>query len=161
MGKNVNELLLQLYENPRSNVSFSGQKKLYKAAKKLNPDINIDDINFFLRNQDSHTLYKLTRKKYPTQKILAPKPLTILSLDLADLSKLSRFNGNINFLMYFIDLFSKKITVIPIKNKTKTSILNGLINFFSQENNHLYSRIYSDKESGLWSNEVKEYLNKN
>ena len=161
MGKNINKLLLGLYENPRSNVSFSGETKLFKEARKLNNNINIKDVKIFLRNQDSHTLYKLTRKKYPTQKILAPKPLTILSLDLADFSKLSSYNRNIKFLMYFIDLFSKKVSVIPIKNKSKTSILNGLINFFNQDNNHLYTRIYSDKESGLWSNNVKQYLNKN
>ena len=73
---------------------------------------------------------------------MAPKPLTILSLDLADFSKLSKYNRNIKFLMFFIDLFSKKVSVIPIKNKSKNSILKGLINFFSQENNHLYSLIY-------------------
>ena len=161
MGKNVDELLLQLYENPRSNASFSGEKRLFNAAKKINPNITVNEVKNFLRNQDSHTLYKLTRKRYPTQKILAPKPLTIFSLDLADFSKLSKYNKNVKFLMYFIDLFSKKVTVIPIKNKSKSSILNGLINFFSQENNQLYTRIYSDKESGLWSNEVKNYLNKN
>ena len=161
MVKNINKLLLELYENPRSNVSFSGETKLFKKARKLNNKISITDVKIFLRNQDSYTLYKLTRKKYPTQKILAPKPLTILSLDLADFSKLSSYNKNIKFLMFFIDLFSKKVTVIPIKNKSKTSILNGLINFFNQKNNHLYTRIYSDKESGLWSNNVKQYLNKN
>ena len=161
MGKNFHKLLLQLYENPRSNVSFSGETKLFKAAKKLNSNITINDVKKFLRNQDSYTLYRLTRKKYPTQKILSPKPKTIVSLDLGDLSKLSKYNKNVKFLMYFIDLFSKKVTLIPIRNKSKSSILNGLINFFSQENNHLYTHIYSDKESGLWSNEVKEYLNKN
>ena len=114
MGKNINKLLLELYENPRSNVSFSGETKLFKTARKLNNKISITDVKNFLRNQDSYTLYKLTRKKYPTQKILAPKPLTILSLDLADFSKLSSYNKNIKFLMFFIDLFSKKISIIPI-----------------------------------------------
>lgn len=161
MGKNIDKLLLELYENPRSNVSFSGEKKLFKAAKKLNSNVTIKDIKTFLRNQESYTLYKLTKKKYPTQKILAPKPLTIVSLDLADLSKISKYNKNIKFLMFFIDLFSKKISVIPIKNKSKTSILNGLIKFFSLENNHLYSRIYSDKEGALWSTIVKKYLDRN
>ena len=161
MGKNIDKLLLQLYENPRSNVSFSGETKLFNAAKKLNSNITINDVKKFLRKQESYTLFRLTKKKYSTQKILSPKPKTIVSLDLGDLSKLSKYNKNIKFLMFFIDLFSKKVSVIPIKNKSKTSILNGLSEFFNIRDNNLYSRIYSDKESGLWSKDVIRYLNNN
>ena len=68
MGKNIDKLLLELYENPRSNVSFSGEKKLFKAAKKLNSNITIKDIKNFLRNQESYTLYKLTKKNIQLRK---------------------------------------------------------------------------------------------
>ena len=33
MGKNIDKLLLELYENPRSNVSFSGEKNYLKQLK--------------------------------------------------------------------------------------------------------------------------------
>ena len=68
MGKNIDKLLLQLYENSRSNVRFSGETKLFKAAKKLNSNITIKDIKIFLRNQESYTLYKLTKKKIQLKK---------------------------------------------------------------------------------------------
>ena len=63
--------------------------------------------------------------------------------------------------MYFIDVFSRKITVIPMKNKSKTSILLCLKDFFKREDNYKYSRIYSDLEAGLYSKLVKDYLDKN
>ena len=81
-------------------------------------------------------------------------------MDLLDLKNISEFNGNLNFLVLFVDVFSKYLTVIPIKNKSKESILFALKTFFEKKNNHRYSRIYSDMERGLYSNLVLQYLKK-
>ena len=72
MGKNIDKLLLQLYENPRSNVSFSGETKLFNAAKKLNSNITINDVKKFLRKQESYTLFRLTKKNIQLKKYYPP-----------------------------------------------------------------------------------------
>merc|ERR1739842_129840 len=77
------------------------------------------------------------------------------------MSKLSSDNENIKFLMFFIDNFSKKITVVPILNKSKTEILRGLTYFFDIDGNDKYVRIFSDYEPSLYSRLVKDYLLKN
>ena len=101
------------------------------------------------------------KKKYLTQKIISARPKIIIALDLIDMQNFSAFNNNTKYLMYFIDIFSKYITVIKLKDKTKYSILNGLKTFFKMKDNFLYSRIYSDMESGLKSNIAKQFLNEN
>ena len=114
----------------------------------------------FLQSQDSYTLHFATPKRFLTQKIISAKPKVIISLDLIDVKNLAKYNSQIKYLMYYIDIFSKRVTIITLKDKTKNSILLGLKKFFSQEDNHKYSRIYSDLESGLYSNLVKQYLSK-
>ena len=54
-------------------------------------------------------------------------------MDLLDLKNISEFNGNFNFLVLFVDFFSKYLTVIPIKNKSKESILFALKTFFEKK----------------------------
>ena len=88
------------------------------------------DVKHFLEKQDSYTLFKLSKKRFPFQKIIAAAPKIIISLDLIDMTNLSKDNDNFKFLMYFIDVFSRKITIIPIKNKMKLTVLEGLIFFF-------------------------------
>ena len=155
------KVLLELYQNPDSVSSFSTPKKLYAVAKKINPRISLKDVHSFLQNQESYTLHRLTRKKIPTQKVIVSTPRVIVSLDLIDMSKLSSDNENVKFLMFFIDNFSKKITVVPILNKSKTEILRGLTYFFDIEGNDKYVRIFSDYEPSLYSRLVKDYLLKN
>ena len=159
-NQKIINLLTELYENPKSVSSFSGVSKLYREAKKLIPSITINNVKTFLKGVDSYTLHRLSRKKFVTQKIIAGGPKTIICMDLIDMNKLSAYNNNIKFLMYFIDVFSKKVSVIPLFNKTKNSILYGLKSFFNINDNKKYSRLYSDFESGLYSNIVKLYLKK-
>ena len=168
MEKNINiqnekrqKILKDLYENPESISSFSGVKNLYNHAKKYIPDISLVEVKKFLKSVDTYTLHKLTPKRFPTQKIIAAKPKIIVSLDLIDMSKLAKYNNGVKFLMYFIDVYSKKITVIKLKNKNTHSILEGLKYFFELDDNWKYSRIYSDFEASLYSKQVKDYLKKN
>ena len=160
VNKNKLELLQNLYENPESGVSFSGIYKLYNAAKIIDSKITLNDVKKYLKGVESYSLHKLTPKKYPTQKVLAAKPGIIVGLDLIDVSNLSKNNDNIRFLIYFIDIFSRKVSVIPILDKTKSSILNGLKDFFNKGQNYKYKRIYSDEEPGLLSKEVENYIKK-
>lgn len=159
-NKHIEKLLLSIYTNPANPASFSSVKKLHEAAKKYDKNISIRDIKLFLKNQLSYTLHFPTKKRFLTQKIISAKPKVIIGLDLIDLQKFSSFNNNIKYLMIFIDIFSKYITVLPLKNKTKYSILDGLKTFFKMKDNHLYSRIYSDMESGLKSKLTTQFLNK-
>ena len=115
----------------------------------------------FLATQDSYTLHKPTKKHFLTQNVLAPKPLVIISMDLVDVKNISNFNKGFNYLVLFVDVFSKYLTIIPIKNKNKESILFSLKTFFEKDENNQYSRIYSDLEGGLYSKLVLDYLKKN
>ena len=160
-NKNIENLLLTIYTDPANPGSFSSIKKLHEAAKKYDKNISISDIKLFLKNQLSYTLHFPTKKRFLTQKIISAKPKIIIGLDLIDMQKFSSFNNNIKYLMIFIDIFSKYITVLPLKNKTKHSIIDGLKTFFQMKDNHLYSRIYSDMESGLKSKLTTQFLKEN
>ena len=160
MKNKIRNILLSIYENPENSASFSSIKKLYNKAIKLHPQISLKDVKFFLKSQDSYTKHKLTPRKHEFQKVIAAKPKIIVGMDLLDVRDLSLYNNNVNFIMFFVDLYSKKITAVPLKNKSKESILQGLTDFFKIRDNKLYSRIFSDKESGLYSNLVKTFLEK-
>ena len=49
----------------------------------------------------------------------------IWGVDLADMQSLSKYNKGIKYLLSAIDLFSKYASVLPIKDKKGTSIVNA------------------------------------
>ena len=46
-------------------------------------------------------------------------------IDLADMQLLSKYNKGNKYLLFAVDLFSKYVWVIPIKDKNGTSIVNA------------------------------------
>ena len=152
--------LQSIYENPLNVGSFSSVYKLYKSGKAINANITLQDTRKFLSTQDSYTLHKPTKKTFLTQQILAPKPKVIISMDLIDIKNISEFNDGFKYLILYVDVFSKYLSTIPILDKTKESILMGLKAFFNKNDNYKYSRIYSDMESGLYSNLIRNLKKK-
>ena len=156
----IDKILLDIYSDVKfSNVAFTSIKNLYKNAKKIIPQITINDVKEFLKKQDSYTLHKLTPKRFKFyRKVIAPRPKIYLGLDLIDMLKYSEYNDGIKYLIFLIDIFSRKIWVYPVKNKTKFDILKSLEHFLNLKNNNTYKRIYSDLEGGLYSNLVLDFL---
>ena len=58
--------------------------------------------------------------------------LNIWGVDLADMQSLSKFNKGFKYLLCAIDLFSKYVWVIPIKEKKGTSIGTSIVNAFKE-----------------------------
>ena len=125
----IQNLLLSIYEDPQSIASFSGIKKLYAAARKINPKITLKHVKEFLASQDSYSLHRLTNKKYKVRKIITAKPKIIVCLDLIDMTKIAEYNDNFRYLALYSDLFSRKITVIGLKDKSKHALLSNLQSF--------------------------------
>ena len=160
LNEKYNKILSEIYSNVnKSNIAFTSIKNLYNVAKKFFPFISIKDVKNFLKTQDSYTLHKLAPKKFKFyRKVLAPMPKYFLSLDLIDMQKYSQYNDGVKYLIFLIDIFSRKIFVYPIFNKNKFEILKSLKHFFNLKINQNYIRIYSDLEGGLYSNLVLNFL---
>ena len=122
-GRRKNEILEKLYYDIKLPSGLAGERRLYLAARELDSSINVGDVKKFLSSQISHTIHKVTNKKFVRRKILAPKPKVIISSDLADVRSLSRYNGGYNYIAVFIDVFSRFLKVVPLKKKNAVSLL--------------------------------------
>ena len=161
-NKKINKLLLELYQNYKSNTGFSNINTLYNAAKNKIPDITRDHVKAFLKTQDSYTLHKITNKRFKYyRKVLSPRPKSIISLDIIDMPKLVKENDGYRYLLYFVDTFSRFNTVIPLKTKNQIDLLAGLKTFFKIGDNIKYKYIYSDEEGALYSNAIQKYFKEN
>jgi hypothetical protein len=83
-------------------------------------------VEEWLSGQNTHTLHKPLRKRFPRN------PYTITNIDdvsemrLADLSSLSKNNDKYKYLLNVIDVFSRYAWSVRLKKKTATSITAAL-----------------------------------
>ena len=73
----------------------------------------------------ANELHKLIIRKFKERKVYSSFRDDIWGVDLAYMQSLSKYNKGNNYLLWAIDLFSKYVWVIPVKDKIETSIANA------------------------------------
>ena len=96
---------------------------MYKLAKQSSKKVKLQDVRDWLRKQQTYTLHKPIRKKFLRRKTVVAGIDTQWQADLADLSKLSKFNDKYRYLLCIIDVFAKYAWVVPIKDKTGKTLV--------------------------------------
>ena len=118
----VQVLNMESYFDPRQPASFEGCQNFYRH---LNKKFTTKQIKDWLSKQDSYTLHKPVRFRFPRRKIYAKCIDDLWQADLADVSPLSKQNDNYEYLLTCIDVLSKFAWVIPLKNKTGRAITDA------------------------------------
>ena len=84
----------------------------------------------------------------------------IWGVDLADMQLLSKFNKGFRFVLCVIDIFSKYVLVIPLKDKKGVSIVTAF-QIILKESNHKPNKIWVDKGSEFYNISFKKWLKDN
>ena len=80
--------------------------------------------------QLAEELYKPIIKNSKRRKVYSSFKDNIWGVDLADMTLVSKFNKGIEYLLCVIDLLSRYVWVIPLKNKKGESIVEGFQSIF-------------------------------
>ena len=111
---------MEFYTKPGEPASFSGVNKVTKHAK-----LSQKKVQKYLGDNPTYVRFKPTRKRFPRRKYRVFARHDLLQGDLADVSKLKRFNGGVTFLLVVVDCFSRYVNVEPVKNKSAKTILEA------------------------------------
>ena len=125
LSKNKKELFDKIYYNPENPAGFSSKHQLYKEAKKKDPTVTKEDVNYFLNGDKTYTLHRPRRLRFKRAKCFAAGLGTDYHFDLADMQKLSRYNNGHKYILVGIDVLSKKVYAGPIKSKKKIDMENA------------------------------------
>lgn len=117
--------LKKLYFDPGSPACYGGVTALYREAKKRFPKINIKTIEKFLAKQNTYTLHKPVRRKFPRNKIVTAGLDVDWQADLADLKALKKYNSNYTYILVVVDVLSRYLWAVPLKRKTPTDVTNA------------------------------------
>ena len=109
--------------------------------------------------QLAEELYKPIIRKFKKRKVYSSFRDNIWGVDLADMQSLSKYNKGIKYLLYAIDLFSKYIWVVPIKDKKGISIVNGIKKIIAEGRKP--NKIWTDQGSEFYNNAFTDFLKLN
>lgn len=128
----MDNILKNIYFNPKHPASFGSIDKLYKAAKNKNKFITRLKVKKFLQSQPAYIYHRQRRINYPTAKTYAGSPDEVWQIDLTTLIHLADENDGIKYLLIVIDVFSRYLFIEPIKNKNSKSVAEALNSIFKK-----------------------------
>ena len=145
----MDKKLEEIYYDPTKVGSFGGVSALSKDFK------NAKD---WLTSQETYTLHKPVRRKYKRRRMICPGVDHLWQIDLVDVSSLSEYNDGNRFLLTCIDCLSRFAWVVPIKNKSSSSILEAFASLIGVRKP---TYLQSDKGSEFLNSAFQAFLKAN
>ena len=119
-------------------------------------------IKDFLKQNETHSLHRrITKKRYPTRRIITHYPFQIFMADLIEYTQpgYQHANRGYKYILLMIDCFTKKIWTKPMKKKDKLTSANAMNEILNKLENHP-NTIITDDGLEFFNREVREVLDR-
>ena len=156
----MDKYLSSIYYDPKHPAAFSTVSKLSNASKRAKKPYTRKRIEDWLLSQDTYTLYKPQRKRFPTRRTMAYGIDDVHQADLGDMSKHAKYNDGITFLLVVIDVLSKFAWVRPLKNKSNESMVEAFREIYGGQNIRVPKSLGTDQGKEFTGSRVEDLLKK-
>ncbi len=119
--RDLRERILNAYSSPGHPIAFSAPSTV---AKYFN--ISQKQAKEILEYDESYNLHREYKQPKHYNPFYVHNRREQIQADLIDVARISTSNNRIKFLLLLIDIFSKKVWVYPLKNKSATSMVKCL-----------------------------------
>ena len=151
--------LSRLYNDPKTPGSFGGLDKAYRTWKNIIPSLTKKQVKDWMQSELAYTLHRPSRKTFRRGKIFCYTIDYLWKTDLVDMTKLSRENDGIKYLLTVIDTFSKYAWVQPLKSKSGSEILKAFPTIL-EANHRKQQKLRSDQGTEFTNVPFQQYVGK-
>ena len=138
--------------------NYPSVDKLYKIMKKDGLVIKLADVKIFYAEQEAEQLTKITFNKKMNH-IVAYYPYQFVNLDIFVLSKYESANKGYQYLLCQIDIFSRHVCCVAMKNKDVETVLKAYEKIIEDEGVKPTNMI-TDSDTSFLSFKFQEYIKK-
>jgi hypothetical protein len=154
MSDNKDSIIRSIYYD--ADDGFDSIIGTYRKANKVLNTITVADVKAFIEKQKGS--YKQTKPYRGFNSYVAPKALHELQVDLAVFTDSSKDNDGYKYAFVAIDIFSKYIWAVPIKDKKPQESIRAFTEVLDKIG--IPQQIMSDREGAWESTEFVKLLNK-
>lgn len=133
-GDNLDSKLKDVYYNLKNGGAYQSAEKIYQTLKKTDPgDVpSLYKIRRWLEKIDDYNLQRPVKRKIKRVKIIVSEPFEQFDADLMDVSNIAKDNDNIRFLLVVIDIFTRYLWILPLKNKLGKTVAEAFEKIFRE-----------------------------
>lgn len=152
----LDKTLRRLYYDPRNPASYSSIAKLYKACRLENPHVTYSNVKDWLAGERVYSLHKPTRHIFRRNKSVVSRVDEQWQADLVDMQHFRASNSGCKYLLTVVDMFSKYAFVVPLKNKSGSTLKAAFKDIFSE--GRVPEKLQTDQGTEFENSTVGKYL---
>ena len=119
----------------------------YGGLSKFNPKgYTKKQVREWLQSQDTCTLHKPTRRRFPRRRVVVYRNDHQWQADLVDLVKMFSYNKGFKYLLTCIDVLSRYPWVVPLTDKTGNTLKNAFQVIFKSGRRPIRLQTYKGTE---------------
>ena len=155
----MNAFLTKVYYDPSHPAGFGTATKLFNTAVQAGKEYSKESIRNWLLEQDTFTLFRPQRKRFPRRKTISYGLFDVHQADLADMTRYASANDGIMFLLVVIDVLSKRAWVEPLRDKRNESMVQAFKKIYGEGSTAPYS-LGTDAGTEFTGKAVQDLLKK-
>ena len=144
--------LKEIYYNPNHPAALGSAPVLAHAA-----GVPLKKTKLWLQKQDTYTLHRAARRKYPTRKYYVNNIDDQWQMDLADMNKLQPENKNYRYILTCIDILSRYGWARPLQTKGGGEVARAIEDIFTSSGRKP-KRIQVDQGKEFYNAPVRRLL---
>ena len=157
----MDELLGEVYADPKQPGSFGGAEKLKLGVEKVKGiKVKGKDVQGWLTKKDTYTKFRTARSNFKRNPIIVAHIDAQWQGDLADMRNLAKYNHAVQYLLVVIDVLSKHLWVEPLKNKSGPEVLAAFGKIF-EETPRRPLKLQTDDGKEFWYGGLQTFLKNN
>lgn len=117
LSRNIINAIKKIYYDPSSPFSYSTPLVLYNHLKKQFKNLRLRDVRNYLFSQPTYTKHKQPRFRFIRRKTIVSKINHQWQIDLSIMQSLSKYNNGYKYILFVIDVLSRKLYTRPLKTK--------------------------------------------
>ncbi|KAL3100911.1 hypothetical protein niasHT_029332 [Heterodera trifolii] len=150
----LDKIVITIHHRPRRSQALP---RCGKRREKVSNIYAKRDVQHYLEGHRTYTLMRPRRVRFPRASTVAAGFMTDVQVDLADFQALSRHNRGHRYLLVAVDVLSKRLFVVPLKNKRAEEMLEAFKLLIGQMPMAPH-RIFSDKGTEFKNRLLKEFF---
>ena len=158
LSSQTKRCLNKIYQNPKDSGSFGGVNRLWRSAKKQIANLNYKDVVEFLRGEDTYTLHRQYRKRYPRNRVLVSRVDQQWEADLVDMQDFANDNEDFKYMLTVVDVLSKYAWAVPVKRKDAENMTKAFDSFLEKARGRSPEFLHTDKGKEFFNSKIANLL---
>lgn len=129
----MNAYLKRIYYNPSQPASFGNADDLYDKAKADNRDYKLTDIQEWLLQQETHTLFKPSKHNFKSPRVIVSDKHYQYDVDVCYMIKWTKENKGYGYFLVCIDIFTRWGRAVPLYTLTGKEMKETLAHLFKKQ----------------------------